>query len=83
MQSQVEDRQCTVENGSFSNADVFLSQVEFNICSDIYLVMAGSYVNSCCTSRGRNDFINELGLGALPELLNDQLQLLILLVDGA
>lgn len=45
-------------------------------------VMAGSYVNSCCTSRGRNDFINELGLGALPELLNDQLQLLILLVDG-
>lgn len=77
MQSQVEDIQCTVENGSFSNAGTFLSQVlakaEFNICSDIYLVMAGSYVNSCCTSRGRNDFINELGLGALPELLNDQL----------
>ena len=34
------------------------------------------------TSRGRNDFINELRFGALPELLDDHLQLLILLVDG-
>lgn len=47
------------------------------------LFLAGIDVSSCPTSRGRNDFINELGLGALPELLNDQLQLFILLVDGA
>lgn len=35
------------------------------------------------TSRRRNDFINELGLGTFPELLDDHLQLFILLVDGA
>lgn len=45
--------------------------------------MAGVCVHYWCTSRGRNYFINELGLGAFPELLNDHLQLFILLVDGA
>lgn len=45
--------------------------------------MSGCYVSHQFTSRGRNDFIDELGLGALPQLLNDYLQLLVLLVDGA
>lgn len=58
-----------------------------NICSDscfhIFVIVAGSFASFWFTSRGRNDFINELGFGALPELLNDHLQLFILLVDGA
>lgn len=45
--------------------------------------MAASFADISFTSRGRNDFIYELGFGALPELLNDHLELLVLLVDGA
>ena len=60
----------------------------FNTLHDFYFLyffftMADNYVIFSCTSRGRNDFVDKLGLSALPELLNNHLQLFVLLVDGS
>lgn len=53
----------------------------FSVFSLLFIMLESSAI-LWYTSRGRNDFINEFGFSALPELLDNHLQLFILLVDG-